>query len=126
MRYFDTSFRVPLVLPEAASEPIASFFENLAGETLSLSDWTRLEFASLLSRAVRKGGLGRASELRAESQFEAMLRELLVVLVPNRDYFDRARHWLGRFDAGLSAGDASHLSTVENREETCSTRWTSR
>ena len=126
MRYFDTSFRVPLVLPEAASEPIASFFENLAGETLSLSDWTRLEFASLLSRAVRKGGLGRASELRAESQFEAMLRELLVVLVPNRDYFDRARHLLGRFDVGLSAGDAPHLSTVENREETCSTRWTSR
>ena len=110
MRYFDTSFVVPLILPEATSEPIAGFFENLA-----VSDWTRVEFASLLARAVRMGGLDPASARLAGSQFEAMVSESFVVLLPNRDDFDRARNWLGRFDTGLRAGDALHLAIAKNR-----------
>ena len=41
MRYFDTSFLVPLILPEATSEPIAGFFEDLPTEDLAVSHWTR-------------------------------------------------------------------------------------
>ena len=115
MRYFDTSFLVPLVLPEATSEPIAAFFEDLAGETLAVSDWARVEFASLLARAVRTGNLDAASARRAGSRFEAMLRESFVVLLPNRGDFDRARHWLGRFDTSLRGGDALHLAIANNR-----------
>ena len=115
MRYFDTSFLVPLILPEATSEPIAAFFEDLAGENLAVSDWTRVEFASLLAREVRMGGLDPASARQAGSQFEAMVRESFVVLLPNRDDFDRARNWLGRFNTGLRAGDALHLAIARNR-----------
>ncbi len=115
MRYFDTSFLVPLVLPEATSEPVAAFFEELAGETLAVSDWTRVECASLLARAVRTGNLDPASARRAGSRFEAMLPESFVALLPNRGDFDRARRWLGRFDTGLRGGDALHLAIAKNR-----------
>ena len=57
VRYFDTSFLVPLILPEATSEPISAFFEDLSHEDLAVSDWTRVEFASLLAREVRMGSL---------------------------------------------------------------------
>ena len=57
MRYFDTSFLAPLILPEASSELIAAFFEGLPDDDLAVSHWTRVEFASLLAREVRMGGL---------------------------------------------------------------------
>ena len=57
MRYFDTSFLVPLILPEATSTRIADFFEALPADDLATSHWTRVEFASLLAREVRMGGL---------------------------------------------------------------------
>ena len=44
-----------------------------------------------------------------------MVNESFVVLLPNRNDFDRARHWLGRFDTGLRAGDALHLAIAKNR-----------
>ena len=48
MRYFDTSFLVPLILPEATSEPISGFLEGLPDNDLAISHWIRVEFASLL------------------------------------------------------------------------------
>ena len=115
MRYFDTSFLVPLVLPEATSEPIAGFFEGLPADDLAVSDWTRVEFASLLAREVRMGGLDAAAAHKAGSRFETMVGESFVVLLPNRGDFDRARDWLGRFETGLRAGDALHLAIAGNR-----------
>ena len=115
MRYFDTSFLVPLILPEAASEPIANWFEGLSDEALAVSHWTRVEFASLLAREVRMGGLDAGTAREAGSRFEALIDESFVVLLPNRDDFDRARDWLGQFETGLRAGDALHLAIARNR-----------
>ena len=115
MRYFDTSFLVPLVLPEATSEPVARFFEDLPGEDPAVSHWTRVEFASLLAREVRMSGLDAAAAREAGSRFEAMVEESFVVFLPNRDDFDRARDWLGRFETALRAGDALHLAIAANR-----------
>ena len=115
MRYFDTSFLVPLVLPEATSEPIAAFFEGLPGEDLAVSHWTRVEFASLLAREVRMGRLPASAAREASSRFETMVRESFLVLLPNRSDFDRARDWLGQFETGLRAGDALHLAIAGNR-----------
>ncbi len=50
MRYFDISFLIPLILPEAASDPVAGFFEDLPADDLAVSHWSRVEFASLLDR----------------------------------------------------------------------------
>ena len=115
MRYFDTSFLVPLILPEATSEPIAGFFEALPADDLTISHWTRVEFASLIAREVRMGGLDAAAARDAGSRFESMIEESFVVLLPNRDDVDRARDWLGRFETGLRAGDALHLAIASNR-----------
>lgn len=115
MLYFDTSFLVPLILPEATSEPIAEFFKDLPADDLTVSDWTRAEFASLLAREVRMGNLDAAAARKAGSRFEAMVEESFVVLLPSRDDFDRAREWLMHFDTGLRAGDALHLAVASNR-----------
>ena len=115
MLYFDTSFLTPLILPEATSEPIAGFFEALPPEDLSVSHWTRVEFASLLAREVRVGGLDHATAHEAGLRFEAMIRESFNVILPNPDDFDRARDCLNRFETGLRAGDALHLAIAWNR-----------
>ncbi len=115
MLYFDTSFLAPLILPEATSEPIAGFFDALPPEDLAVSHWTRVEFASLLSREVRMGYLDPASAHEAGSRFEAMVRESFIVILPNPDDFDRARDCLNRFETGLRAADALHLAIAWNR-----------
>ena len=115
MLYFDTSFLVPLILPEATSEPIAAFFEDLPADDLAVSHWTRVEFASLLAREVRMGKLDAAAARKAGSRFEAMIEESFVILLPSRDDFDRAREWLTHFETGLRAGDALHLAIASNR-----------
>lgn len=57
MRYFDTSFLVPLVIPEATSESVHSRFQRFSTDDLAVSDWNRVEFASMLAREVRMGNL---------------------------------------------------------------------
>ena len=115
MRYFDTSFLVPLILPEATSELIADFFQSLPPDDLAVSHWTRVEFASLLAREVRMGGQDPSAARAAGSRFEKMLAESFAVLQPNPDDFDQARDWFGRFETGLRAGDALHLAIAGNR-----------
>ena len=88
MRYFDTSILVPLILPEATSEPIARFFEDLPADDPAVSDWTRVESASLLAREVRMGHLDAAAAREAGARFDAMVEEFFFVLLPNRDGFD--------------------------------------
>ena len=114
MRYFDTGFLVPLILPEATSDPIARFFEDLPAEDLAVSHWTRVEFASMLAREVRMGKLDAVAAREAGSRFEAMIEESFIVLLPDCGDFDRAREWLCRFETGLRAGDALHLAMASN------------
>ncbi|MCY3852200.1 MAG: type II toxin-antitoxin system VapC family toxin [Gammaproteobacteria bacterium] len=115
MRYFDTSFLVPLILPEATSEPIADFFETLPADTLAVSHWTRVEFASMLAREIRMGNLDAIAAREAGSRFETMVQESFVVLLPDSDDFEQAKEWLERIETGLRAGDALHLAIAGNR-----------
>ncbi|MCL5060520.1 MAG: type II toxin-antitoxin system VapC family toxin [Candidatus Thermoplasmatota archaeon] len=75
MRYFDTSFLAPLILEEATSEKVEAFMAKLPAGELCISHWTRTEFASLLAREVRMGGLTEANALAAVDQFDAMVGE---------------------------------------------------
>jgi len=61
------------------------------------------------------GGLDAGTAREAGSQFETMIGESFVVLLPNRDDFDPAKEWLGIFDTGLRAGDAVHLAIAGDR-----------
>lgn len=116
MLYFDTSFLTPLILPEKTSERIAAFFRGLASEDLTISHWTRVEFSSLIAREVRMDGLGARDAVQADAQFEAMIGQSFAVLTPNADDFGLAKQLLGRFEAGLRAGDALHLAIAKNHQ----------
>lgn len=59
MLYFDTSFLVPLILIEPTSVQVQRFFRRHANEGLVISEWTRVEFSSLLARDVRMGVLAQ-------------------------------------------------------------------
>lgn len=115
MRYFDTSFLAPLILSEAASDPVAAFMQTLSREDLTVSHWTRVEFSSLLARQVRMGQLSEDSAHAADTRFETMIDGSFAVLLPDRADFDLAKAYLGRFETGLRAGDALHLAIAANR-----------
>ena len=115
MQYFDTSFLVPLILPEETSDPIARFFEDLSGEELAVSHWTRVEFSSLLAREVRMGGLSAEAAREADTRFETMVDESFTVLLPNGEDFNLAKEYVACFETRLRAGDALHLAIATNR-----------
>jgi predicted nucleic acid-binding protein len=114
MFYFDTSFLAPLILPEATSDRIAKFISGLAAEKLTVSHWARVEFSSLLAREVRMGGLEAQFAVAADAQFEDILKESFLVLLPNADDFALAKQFLGNYEFGLRAGDALHLAIAGN------------
>ena len=116
MHYFDTSFLVPLVLPEETSDPIARFFADMASEDLAVSHWMRVEFSSLLAREVRMGELKPEAAREVDARFQAMIDESFAVLLPNSDDYDLAKKYLRRFETRLRAGDALHLAIAGNRE----------
>ncbi|MFN3075996.1 MAG: type II toxin-antitoxin system VapC family toxin [Alphaproteobacteria bacterium] len=119
MLYFDTSFLVPLILPEATSDTIAELVRGLPADQFTVSHWTRVEFSSLIAREVRMGGLGAQAAAQADARFEAMVDESFAVILPNADDFDLAKEYLSNPETGLRAGDALHLAIARNhRAET--------
>ena len=118
MRYFDTSFVAPLILEEATSARVERFVAALPPGEAAVSHWTRVEFASLLAREVRMGGLTPQAADEADSQFEAIVQEAFVILLPDARDFDLARSFLANYATGLRAGDALHLAIAGNRGAT--------
>ena len=66
--YFDTSFLVPLVVREASSNDIERFVKSLPAEAITISQWTCVEFSSLLARDVRMRVLSGAEALEVSVQ----------------------------------------------------------
>jgi predicted nucleic acid-binding protein len=81
----------------------------LPSGSLAVSHWTRVEFSSLLGRDVRMGGLEAQAAEEADAQFEIVVRETFVTLLPNPDAFNLAKRYIGNYGTGLRAGDALHL-----------------
>ena len=119
MLYFDTSFLAPLVLEESTSAKVERFVAGLPVGELAVSHWTRVEFASLLAREVRMGGLDGRTARDADDRFETMVTESFLVLLPSADDFNLARSYVRHYETGLRAGDALHLAIAKNhRAET--------
>jgi predicted nucleic acid-binding protein len=114
LHYFDTSFLAPLILQEATSSKVERFIAGLPAGELAISHLTRIEFSSLLAREVRMGALDGQAARSADAQFEAMVRESFVILLPNADDFDLAKAYLASHASGLRAGDALHLAVAKN------------
>jgi predicted nucleic acid-binding protein len=115
MFYFDTSFLIPLLLPEETSDRMEHFFHQLpVGAELVISQWTRVEFASVLSRLVRMGELKKDIAVLCSERFSMLLAENLQVVLPGIADFDLCWKLLARFNNSLRAGDALHLAIAAN------------
>lgn len=115
MIYLDTSFLAPFYIREATSESVEAVLLDLPAEHLAISDWTRVEFASLLTRRVRMGELTSEVVEEVTRAFEADLAENYIVFSVNREDFSVASEFLLRNNTGLRAGDALHLAIAYNR-----------
>ena len=114
MLVFDTSFLAPLILEEATSARIDAFFAKQAPGELAVSHSTRVEFASLIAREVRMGGLAEPDALLAIGQFDELVTESFQVLVPAVADYELAKAYIQRFATKLRAGDALHLAIASN------------
>ena len=114
-KYLDTSFLVPLVLPEATSAGVEMFLQALEGDWLSTSVWAHTEFVSLTSRKVRMGELSEADALEVLKVFEQMLADSFQMLTPSAADFAMAATFLRNYRTGLRAGDALHLAIAHNQ-----------
>ncbi len=72
MVYLDTSFIAPLFIAEDTSDAVENHLRQIDG-TLVTSDWTRVEFASLLARRVRMKELNIAQADAIREAFEVTL-----------------------------------------------------
>jgi predicted nucleic acid-binding protein len=115
MLYFDTSFLAPLILDEPTSAKVERFIAGLAVDELAISHWTSVEFVSVLARELRMGGIDGDTARQAAAQFDSVITETFIVLVPNAGDFDLAKAFVGNFQTGLRAGDALHLAIAANR-----------
>ena len=114
MLYFDTSFLAPLILEETTSSAVEQFLSRLPVGTLAVSQWTQVEFCSLLGKEVRMGGLSPQAAGEASAAFDAIVAESFVVLLPTAQDFGLAKRYLGNYESGLRAGDALHLAIAKD------------
>jgi predicted nucleic acid-binding protein len=116
--YFDTSFLVPLVHAEPTSDRIQRFLRQKHASPLAISKWTRLELSSALARDVRMRLLSRKAALAADLQFDRIVDEAFIMLMPGSDDFHLAKQYIQRYGTGLRSGDALHLAIARNHSAT--------
>ena len=112
--YFDTSYLIPLFIPEETSERVERYIRNLPAGSLRVSQWTRVEFASMLAREVRMKVLDEAVAGAVSERFERFLATSFDVLSLRIEDCELARKYLLNFSTGLRAGDAMHLAIAAN------------
>lgn len=114
MLYFDTSFLTPLFKLEQSSPDVEKFTVGLTPRMLAISEWTRVEFASVLAKDVRIGRMTPVQAGALETAFEVAVAQGYLVLDVARRDFDLARRLLSDHRSGLRAGDALHLAVASN------------
>lgn len=114
MHYLDTCFITPMLLNEATSEAVERYVVRAAASSLCISQWTRVEFASVVAREVRMKKMKVSQGSAVLAEFDKLVQESLLVLVPVVDDYNLARDYLGKFSTGLRGGDALHLAIAVN------------
>ena len=114
MIYLDTSFVTPLFRVEPGSSGVVNFVSRQAAGTLAVSKWAEVEFASMVSRSVRMGGLSAEAGRKLVEVFDATIAASFVSLVPNSYDYDLAQEYVAHFTTHLRAPDALHLAVAHN------------
>ncbi|MDO8412521.1 MAG: type II toxin-antitoxin system VapC family toxin [Gallionellaceae bacterium] len=114
MHYLDTCFITPMLLNEATSEAVERYVVRAAAGSLCISQWTRVEFASVVAREVRMKKMKASQGTSVLAEFDKLVQESLLVLVPMAEDYNLAHDYLGKFSTGLRGGDALHLAIAVN------------
>lgn len=93
-----------------------AFVDGLPPDQLTVSQWTMVEFASVLGRHVRGGRIDEDFASEVTARFEDLVVGTFRILSPNAADFTLARQWLAIPARGLRAGDALHLAVASNNE----------
>lgn len=115
MLYLDTSFVAPLVLNEEVSSLVESYLAKQAAGSLAVSQWTRIEFAGLVTQGVRAHHFSPQTAASVLAEFETLVQESCQVWLPSAADYDLARTLLTRFEPGLREGGALHLAIAKNQ-----------
>jgi predicted nucleic acid-binding protein len=114
MLYLDTSFIIPLFINEPNSPRVRAWFEAHATEQMTISDWTRVEFASALGLQVRMDYLTQTIAAPALTLFAKVAADSLLIVLPEQADYRLAEKFLSDSNLGLRAGDALHLAIAKN------------
>ncbi|MCX7148712.1 MAG: type II toxin-antitoxin system VapC family toxin [Rhodocyclales bacterium] len=114
MIYLDTSFLTPLFRTEPVSQRIENFLAAQLPGTLTISQWTRVEFASVMARDVRMKILDESTAGKLVREFDALADDSLHVLIPAAADFYLARDFVIEFATRLRGPDALHLAIARN------------
>lgn len=114
MLYFDTSFIAPLYLSEPNSDEVRQLTYTLSRQYIAISEWTCVEFSSMVARRVRMRQLGENAAQGLLAAFERISHTQFAVLTPSRADYRLAELFLRNFATGLRAGDALHLAIAKN------------
>jgi uncharacterized protein len=113
--YLDTSFLAPFYIHEATSISVETILLNIPTNELAISDWTIVEFASLLARRVRMGDLSSELMETVVRLFREDAAQSYTVFTLTTADFVLATELLLQWETGLRAGDALHLAIARNR-----------
>ncbi|MDP2784262.1 MAG: type II toxin-antitoxin system VapC family toxin [Sulfurimicrobium sp.] len=114
MLYFDTSFIAPLYIPEPNSDEVRQLTYTLSQEYIAISEWTCVEFSSMVARRVRMQQLRENAAHGLLAAFERIAHTQFVILTPSQADYRLADLFLRNFASGLRAGDALHLAIARN------------
>lgn len=115
MIYLDTSFVTPLFRAEAVSAAVERCLVRQPAGTLAISQWTRVEFSSVMARDVRMKSISARDASLVLEAFDSFVRDSLHVILPGAADFALADRFVRVFPAQLRAADALHLAIAHNR-----------
>ncbi|NJL61617.1 MAG: type II toxin-antitoxin system VapC family toxin [Methylacidiphilales bacterium] len=114
MIYLDTSFLAPFYIQEATSTSVETILLNIPTEQLAISDWTIVEFTSLVSRRVRMSELNLEQMEAVINSFKEDVAQSYTVFTVTSADFILAAEFIQQWETGLRAGDALHLAIARN------------
>jgi uncharacterized protein len=87
---------------------------NIPTEQLAISDWTIVEFTSLVSRRVRMSELNLEQMEAVINSFKEDVAQSYTVFTVTTADFILAAEFIQQWETGLRAGDALHLAIARN------------
>jgi len=109
--YLDTSFIVAILLTDGHTTKAENWFERNETELL-VSDFSTVEFASVVSRLVRTGKLSNTAAQNSLATFDTWLETGIVLEQIGERDLAAAANLVRDFQTKLSAPDAIHLAVA--------------